>query len=79
MEWEREREEEEEGGGGGEGGGMRSMVAQNLFFWYSYSSYARELTEDMLVWLASMRPLTLWADWMCGGFLDKATYSNEHH
>lgn len=31
------------------------------------------LTEEMLVWLAIIRPLTRWADGRYGDFLDKAT------
>lgn len=32
------------------------------------------LTEEMLVWLAIIRPLTRWADGRYGDFLDKATW-----
>ncbi len=31
------------------------------------------LTDALLVWLASMSPLTLWADWMWGGLRERAT------
>lgn len=32
------------------------------------------LTEEMLVWLAIIRPLTRWADGRYGDLLDKATW-----
>ena len=32
------------------------------------------LTEEMLVWLAIMSPLTLWAEGRSGDFLDRATW-----
>lgn len=31
------------------------------------------LTVDILVWLANIRPLTRWAVWTYGDFLDSAT------
>lgn len=32
-----------------------------------------KLTAEILVWLANIRPLTLWADGMYGDFLESAT------
>lgn len=37
-------------------------------------SVAARLTEEMLVWLAIIRPLTRWAEGRYGDFLDNATW-----
>lgn len=49
-------------------------ISLNLLPIYKISINSKHvLTELILVWFANIRPETLWADWIYGDFLERAT------